>query len=126
MRSIFVFGSNLEGIHKKGAALVAYQQHGAIMGQGEGSQGCSYALPTKKTPYKTMTLFEINTHVAKFLLHASNNPQNKYLVTNVGCGLAGYNPGDIAPMFRLALGLDNVKLSIEFIEVLMGVVGLKS
>jgi len=45
--TIFVFGSNPEGIHGAGAAAVAVRHFGAIYGIGEGLQGQSYALPTK-------------------------------------------------------------------------------
>lgn len=113
---IFVFGSNLEGIHKKGAALKAYNEYGAILGRGEGMQGRSYAIPTKQTPWLSLPLIDINRHVADFIIHARDNPQCEYYVTAIGCGLAGYEPSNIAPMFRLAKQLDNVKLPKEFLN----------
>lgn len=120
MAEIFVFGSNLLGIHKRGAALCALQQHGAILGQGIGFQGKSYAIPTKETPYRSLGLVSINKFVADFLLYASYTPDNIYQVTKIGCGLAGFEPSQIAPMFRLAKNLKNVKLPHEFIEFIPG------
>ncbi len=121
MAEIFVFGSNLLGIHKKGAALHALQYHGAILGQGEGLQGNSYALPTKETPYRRLDLISINMYVAKFLNFAYWNSEHVFKVTAIGCGLAGYSPLHIAPLFRLVKGeihLDNVVLPQEFIDFL--------
>ncbi len=97
---IFVFGSNLEGRHGKGAALEAIQNHGAIYGQGRGRQGNSYAIPTKETPYKTLPLHEIEDYVVEFLFYAEQHPELEFQVTAIGCGLAGYDPKDIAPMFQ--------------------------
>jgi hypothetical protein len=118
MTEIFVFGSNIEGRHKKGAALCALKDHGAIMGQGVGLQGNSYAIPTKSTPWKPLSLFIINTHVSIFMIHAIEHPENYYLVTPIGCGLAGHDPRNIAPMFRLATDLHNVRLPKEFLHYL--------
>lgn len=120
MREIFVFGSNLRGIHGKGAALHALQNHGAIMGQGVGLQGDSYAIPTKLTPYKTLPLPLINMHVAKFIAFAMGSQDMQFNVTAIGCGLAGYKPFEIAPMFYYAYRLDipNINLPLEFIKVL--------
>lgn len=115
---IFVFGSNLEGIHKKGAALKAFNEYGAIMGKGEGMQGRSYAIPTKKTPWVSLDLIDINKHVADFLIHARNSPQCTYLVTHIGCGLAGHEASNIAPMFRLATYYKNIRLPKEFLHYL--------
>ena len=121
MAEIFVFGSNLLGIHKKGAALYALQNHGAKIGQGEGLQGTSYAIPTKETPYRRLDLVAINMYVAKFLEFAYWTSENTYRVTPIGCGLAGYEPCQIAPLFRLAknrIHVDNVILPPEFLEFL--------
>ncbi len=43
---IFAFGSNLRGSHGGGAARLAYERFGAVLGQGVGLQGRSYAIPT--------------------------------------------------------------------------------
>ncbi len=118
MSEIFVFGSNLTGIHKKGAALTALQKHGAILGQGVGLQGNSYAIPTKETPYKSLDIISINKFVADFLSFAAQTPEHTYMVTKIGCGLAGWNPSQIAPLFRLVKYAANVKVPQEFIEFL--------
>lgn len=98
-REVFVFGSNEQGIHGKGAALTAVKQHGAIRGQGVGLQGNSYGIPTKSTPYKTLPLPEIKKYVDDFLDFARKNPSTKFNLTAIGTGLAGYKPEEIAPFF---------------------------
>jgi hypothetical protein len=100
--TIFVFGSNLAGRHGKGAALEAHQWHGAAQGVGSGPTGNSYALPTKRTPWTTLSLTEIELHVKTFIEYAVANDDKQFFVTAVGCGLAGYLPEDIAPMFGKA------------------------
>jgi hypothetical protein len=99
---IFVFGSNLAGRHGKGAALFALQHHGAIYGQGIGLQGNSYGIPTKDSRLRTLPLDTIKLHVEDFLIFARKNPQLDFLVTKIGCGLAGYKDDDISPMFKHA------------------------
>jgi hypothetical protein len=116
---IFVFGSNRAGRHGKGAALYARQHHGAIRGQGEGRQGNSYAIPTKDSYLNTLTLDAIRKHVETFIAYAKNNPQETFQLTAIGCGLAGYRPEQIAPMFR-QVPL-NVILPPEFSRVLVEV-----
>ena len=96
---IFVFGSNLAGRHGAGAAAEAHRNWGAVMGQGVGQHGLSYAIPTKTEKINTMGLQYIKPYVDDFLLHAKQNPEYLYMVTQVGCGLAGYDAKDIAPMF---------------------------
>lgn len=118
MSEIFVFGSNLLGIHKKGAALYALQKHGAILGQGIGLQGTSYAIPTKQSPARTLDLIQINKFVADFLNYAYYCHDYVFMVTKIGCGLAGWLPHVIAPLFHLAKDLNNVKLPKEFAEYL--------
>lgn len=98
---IFVFGSNLAGRHGKGAALFARRHHGAIYGQGEGLQGQSYAIPTKDGTLRPLPLGVIEQHVRTFLAFAQAHPDLQFQVTPIGCGLAGYKPEQIAPMFRL-------------------------
>jgi hypothetical protein len=100
MTSIFVFGSNLAGRHGKGAALSARQNHGAIYGQGVGLQGKSYAIPTKDANIKTLPLENIRQYVDVFKSFARANPHMTFQVTSIGCGLAGYKPEQIAPMFE--------------------------
>jgi hypothetical protein len=98
-KEVFVFGSNEQGIHGKGAALTATKEHGAVRGQGVGLQGNSYAIPTKSTPYKTLDLPEIKKYVDDFLDFARKNPDTKFNLTAIGTGLAGYKPEQIAPFF---------------------------
>ena len=108
MKQIFVFGSNLAGRHGKGAALEARKTHGAIYGCGEGLQGCSYGIPTKDEKLQTLPLSKIQSHVQKFLVFAKENSDMQFNLTRIGCGLAGYQDKDIAPMFKGAE--DNVIL----------------
>jgi hypothetical protein len=107
--TIFVFGSNLAGRHGAGAALHARRNYGAIYGQGEGFQGSSYAIPTKdgrhrypplSDPSQTLPLPVIASGVARFLDFARAHPELKFQVARIGCGLAGYVPAQIAPMFK--------------------------
>lgn len=100
MPSIFVFGSNLAGHHGKGAALHAYQKQGAVYGVGEGRTGNSYAIPTKDRKLKSLPLNIIEGHVQTFLRYARRHPELEFRVTKVGCGLAGYSPEQIRPMFE--------------------------
>lgn len=100
MRLIFVFGSNLAGIHGAGAAKFAKINHGAVWGQGIGLQGESYGIPTKDAQIMTLPLDVIASHVEDFKQFASDNPDMNFMVTAIGCGLAGYKAKDIAPMFR--------------------------
>lgn len=116
MTLIFVFGSNLAGRHGKGAALWARQHRGAIYGQGEGLQGESYAIPTKDADLRTLSLTEINLAVHRFIMFADARPELSFDVTPIGCGLAGFQPHQIAPMFRV-VG-PNVFLPPEFRAVL--------
>lgn len=113
---IFVFGSNLAGRHGKGAALDARLKYGAKYGQGEGLQGHSYAIPTKDAFMKTLPLCCISRYIYLFYLFAKEHPDLTFRLTPIGCGLAGYSPKDIAPMFN---GFPkNVLLPDSFKEVL--------
>lgn len=96
---VFVFGSNLAGRHGKGAALWARQHRGAIYGQGAGPQGNAYAIPTKDHQLRVLPLDVIRSHVDEFLKYAGERSDLSFQVTPVGCGLAGYRPDQIAPMF---------------------------
>ena len=112
---IFVFGSNLQGRHGKGAALAAAREHGAIYGQGEGLQGRSYAIPTKRTPYERMELSEVIVGVNTFLSFAQYHPEYEFIMTEIGCGLAGFKAEQIAPLFCHAP--DNVVLPKNWKEI---------
>jgi hypothetical protein len=113
-----VFGSNLAGIHGAGAAHTAYTQYGATWGQGVGASGKSYAIPTKDKRIRTLPLVEVSSHVRDFIAWAKNTPECTYYVTKIGCGLAGFNKWEIAPMFKDALELENVKLPKDFLDIL--------
>ena len=99
---IFVFGSNLAGIHGAGAALYARNYHGAVMGQGIGHHGDSYGIPTKSACIKTLPIEAIEKYVEDFMWYAHTHPELTFMVTRIGCGLAGYTDQQIAPLFLLA------------------------
>jgi hypothetical protein len=102
---IFVFGSNLRGMHAGGAAYIAYRKFGAIMGQGVGLQGQSYAIPTMQGGVET-----IRPYVDEFIQFAKENKNLTFLVTRIGCGIAGFTDDDIAPLFEKAHGIENIVL----------------
>lgn len=99
---VFVFGSNLAGIHAAGAADYARVCLGARWGVGEGPTGHTYALPTCKSPGIPLSLAEVAGAVVRFLIHAAANPDVTFYVTAVGCGIAGFDEDQIAPLFRSA------------------------
>ena len=111
---IFVFGSNLAGSHGGGAARVAHQRFGAVWGQGVGLQGQSYAIPTMQGGVET-----IRPYVDEFIVFARQHPELTFLVTRIGCGIAGFTDEDIAPLFKEALGTDNIILPATFLDVLV-------
>lgn len=102
VNQIFVFGSNLAGIHGKGAAQDAVHYWQARIGCGRGRTGNAYALPTKDVGLQPLPLSEIRKSVRKFLHYAEAHPELEFLVTAVGCGLAGYTIWKIAPLFQEA------------------------
>ena len=97
---IFVFGSNLSGIHGAGAAAYARRNKGAIFGQGIGLQNQSYALPPTGKHISFMPLSEIEVHIDAFKDFAMNNPHLDFQVTQVACGRAGFTKEQIAPLFK--------------------------
>lgn len=97
---IFVFGSNLAGIHGAGAALVAEQKFGATRGVGYGWQGQSYAIPTKDEKIRTLQLDIIKFHIEEFIDITQRFIMYNFFISRVGCGLAGYKDEDIAPLFK--------------------------
>ncbi len=111
---IFVFGSNLAGHHGGGAARVALDRFGAQWGVGEGIQGQSYAIPTMQGGVET-----IKPYVDRFLDLAYEWDQNTFLVTRIGCGIAGFTPEQIAPLFDRALDMYNVVLPRDFYDILI-------
>ena len=102
---IFVFGSNLKGMHGGGAAYIAYRKFGAIMGQGVGLQGQSYAIPTMQGGVET-----IRPYVDEFIEFAKQHPELTFLVTRIGCGIAGFTDEEISPLFEAAHGAENIVL----------------
>ena len=102
---IFVFGSNLKGMHGGGAAYIAYRKFGAIMGQGVGLQGQSYAIPTMQGGVET-----IRPYVDEFITFAKEHPTLTFLVTRIGCGIAGFTDDEISPLFVEAHGVENIIL----------------
>ena len=111
---IFVFGSNLSGFHGGGAAHLAYERFGAVWGLGVGLQGRSYAIPTMQGGVET-----IKPYVDQFRDFALEHPEYKFLVTRIGCGIAGFTPKQIAPLFATALELPNVVLPKDFVEIIL-------
>jgi hypothetical protein len=116
MSEIFVFGSNLAGRHGKGAARDALKYFGAKYGEGVGHFGDSFAIPTKGYRLEVLPLKRIEQFVEMFLSYAKDNPHLLFLLTPIGCGLAGYSPEEIAPMFKNATS--NIQLPVEFQEAL--------
>ena len=110
---VFVFGSNEAGHHDGGAARQAFERFGAVYGQGRGLQGQSYAIPTMGS------LESLERDVEEFIRFADAHPEMTFLVTRIGCGIAGYTDTQIAPMFASAVGLSNVHLPAEFWKVLI-------
>ena len=114
--NVFVFGSNLAGRHGKGAAKWALQHRGARYGQGLGLQGMSYAIPTKDSCLKVLSLCTIRFFVQQFLKFAAEHPTIWFQVTAIGTGLAGYKAEQIAPMFATAT--DNVLIPQHWSKLL--------
>ena len=110
---IFVFGSNLAGMHGGGAARIARLHFGAVMGKGVGLQGQSYAIPTMQGGVET-----IRPYVELFIIFAHQHPELHFLVTPIGCGIAGFEAEDIAPLFERAKEMKNISLPESFWEVI--------
>ena len=110
---VFVFGSNLAGNHAGGAARVARERFGAVMGQGVGMQGQSYAIPTMQGGVET-----IKPYVDEFIALAREWDQTTFWVTRIGCGIAGFTDEEIAPLFTEAFDLYNVRLPKSFADII--------
>ena len=115
---IFVFGSNIHGAHMGGAARVAMERFGAIWGVGEGLQGRSYAIPTMEG------LENLAPAVQRFTAFARQHQELRFLVTAIGCGIAGYLPEQIAPLFQEAAHLPNVYLPLPFWKIILKIAAL--
>ena len=109
---IFVFGSNASGYHGGGAAAYAMHKFGAIWGQGEGLQGQSYAIPTMEG------IAGMSEAIKRFTSFAAEHPELRFLVTRIGCGVAGYSVSQVAPLFKECIPLENVALPSDFWDVL--------
>ena len=108
---IFVFGSNLAGSHGGGAARLAYNRFGAIWGQGVGLQGQSYGIPTMHGGVDA-----IKPYVDEFIAFAKQHSEYKFLVTKIGCGIAGFTTDEIAPLFQDAIDVENIILPESFVK----------
>ena len=108
---IFVFGSNLQGMHGGGAARLAYEKFGAIWGQGVGLQGQSYGIPTMHGGVDV-----IKPYVDEFIGFSKSHPELTFLVTRIGCGIAGFRDEEIAPLFKECIEIDNVILPRSFVQ----------
>jgi hypothetical protein len=117
-RNIFVFDSNDEGNHGAGAAYFAKKRKGAIQGQARGLQGDSWAIVTKvlRLGKRSVTLESIQQQVVVLIAFAREHEDWAFTVTPIGCGLPGFTPAEIAPMFRFAP--KNMLLSHDFKNVL--------
>jgi hypothetical protein len=105
---LFVFGSNIQGFHSLGAAVVAVKKFGAVRYQGEGRQGNAYAIPTRWWDMSVKRMFTlplevVTNHIAKFCKYTQDNPDLKFFVTAVGCGHAGFKMETIVPLFKDAI-----------------------
>lgn len=109
---IFVFGSNCHGYHGGGAAHTAMKKFGAIWGQGDGLQGQCYAISTMEG------LDAMSKNIRRFIDFARQHPELKFLVTRIGCGIAGYEVSEVAPLLADAAGLENVWLPDDFWKVI--------
>jgi hypothetical protein len=115
---IFVFGSNTSGRHSKGAARTA-MGWGAKFGQAEGLQGRTYGIPTVNASVtQKLSLEKIAKYVDTFIEFAISNPSLTFLVTEIGCGLAGHIVNNIAPLFKKAIEIDNIHLPKKFWRIL--------
>jgi hypothetical protein len=112
---VFIFGSNLSGIHGGGAAKIAHVKWGAVWGNPWGLQGKTFAIPTKDYGIiRTLSINEIKPFVDKFIEFAKGRPDLTFLVTEIGCGLAGLKYSDVGPLFREARDIDNIHLPQNF------------
>ena len=111
---IFVFGSNLAGAHGGGAARLAYRKFGAVWGEGVGLHGRTYAIPTMQGGVQT-----IKPYVDEFIRFAKEHPSLTFLVTRIGCGIAGFQDRDIAPLFKAAINVENIILPKGFVDYIV-------
>jgi len=110
---IFVFGSNCHGYHGGGAALTAMRKFGAIYGQGDGLQGRSYGISTMEG------VSAMRENIDRFIAFAKGHQELTFLVTRIGCGIAGYSVETVAPLFKEAMKVENIHLPEDFWQVLL-------
>ena len=116
---IFVFGSNQLALHGAGAAKLAAERFGAVDYIAFGASGQSFAIPTKDRMIQTLEITKIRKYVEAFIQFVKVwGKENTFLVTEIGCGLAGYKPEDIAPLFKEAVKYDNIHLPKRFWDIL--------
>ena len=114
---VFVFGSNILGYHNGGAARKAKRDFGAVWGQPEGLQGQSYAIPVDSGK-GAMDIAQIKSSIERFITFAKSHSEFVFLVTRIGCGIAGFREEEMAPLFKEAIGIKNIKLPRSFVEIL--------
>lgn len=110
---IFVFGSNLHGMHGGGAARIAHQKFGAEWGVGVGKTGQCYAIPTMHGGIN-----EIKPYVDDFIAYAKEHTEFHFLVTRIGCGIAGFTDEQMAPLFKELLAITYVSLPKKWVDIL--------
>jgi hypothetical protein len=116
MGKIFVFGSNLAGRHGAGAAKYAKEHYGAEYGVGAGPTGQAYAIPTKDFRIYTLPIYTIEYYISRFIQYAYDHPDDEFLLTPIGCGLAGYKQEQIRPLFEKHKRPSNVIYTKEWIN----------
>jgi hypothetical protein len=127
---VFVFGANTEMRHGAGAAKLAlnwgatYSQINPFQSSVDGN---SYALITTDLTVNyrpSISLELLQDEVNKFIEFATNNKELTFLVTEVGCGLAGFTVDQVAPLFKSVLlgALRNIRLPRSFVRCI--VIGL--
>lgn len=116
---IFVFGSNTKGLHAGGAAYYASKLFGAEWGVSEGITGRAYAIPTCTPAIEKVSVQDLKLSVDRFIQYATENNNFNFLVTPIGCGIAGWSAEEVAPMFESAATLPNVSLPEIFWNIFL-------
>lgn len=115
MVEVYVFGSNLAGRHGKGSALYAKKVYGAVQGAGQGRQGNAYAIPTKDHQLNVRPLSEIAKSIEDFAEYARESPDDTFVLSAVGTGLAGYSRDEMWALFQAADLPPNVKPDVSWV-----------
>lgn len=117
---IFVFGSNTHGLHAGGAAVIAHKKFGAKWGIGKGKTGKCYAIPTIEfdSTKKPFSIKDLQIYITNFINYASKHSDLTFLVTEIGCGIAGFKHEEIAPLFKKAITVNNIYLPERFWNIL--------